>query len=222
MDAVLARCGQLLRVTRYPTQTQNLQKGVAVLRSELDGEVEVVLGYLDVEVLGPKRRQVKSRTFAPYLARLRDLVERLDEGSVGSFDVGLAPGLGMIQLDVCRPESAGREVDFKALLDHLFCFVEEAVPDLHHDRLEEELPLAADHRLGAAHYLAGSRHVALHFEELGIVEERHGDLLRGDLLAAALDESTGSPDVTEAVLDARADHPDLPPEVVRAIEDAVG
>ena len=157
MNALLLEKTDLVGLARKDVELQHLYEGVTVLRSELNGEFEEVLGLCVIEVfVVPEVGHGKASSFTPDLARLGNLLQSLIERVEHLVKVLFGVGTGVLELNESCPQPSCCEVNLEGLMDQVFCLAEASAPNLEQDSLEVSLPFCLCNSLGVLHDLAGT------------------------------------------------------------------
>ena len=202
MNALLLKKTDLIVLSRKDIQLQHLNKGVAVLWSELNGEFEEVLGLCVIEMfVVPKVGHGKASSFAPDLTGLGDLLQSLIERVEHLLKVFFCEGTCVLELDESSPQPSCCEVYLKGLMNQVLCLAEASTPNLEQDSLEVSLPFCLRNSLSVQHDLAGTLCLAPQFEVLRILEHGHRHLLLRHFIATSLDDFSRSFTLSKVELD---------------------
>ena len=157
MNALLLKKTDLIGLSRKDIKLQHLNERVTVLWSELNRELEEVLGLCVIEMfVVPKVGHGKASSFAPDLTGLGDLLQSLIERVEHLLKVFFGEGTGVLELDESRPQPSCCEVNLKGLMNQVLGLAEASASDLEQDGLEVSLPFCLRDSLGVLHDLAST------------------------------------------------------------------
>ena len=145
-------------------------------------------------------------------------MESSQEGLLGSFEVGGGSASLVLKLDVNGPQSTSSEVGLETFLDHFFSLGESATSHSLHDGFKLDLPLALGQVFGNVHDLESSFVFFNDLEIFGVLEHGNGHLLLRNLKAGPLDAKSRLLQETLVEHDARSNEPNLPLDVVWALQ----
>lgn len=140
------------------------------------------------------------------------------EGLLSSSEVGRGFASLVLKLDVYGPQSACSEMGLETFLDHLFSLIELSTSHSLHNSLELDLPLALGQVFGNVHDLESSFVFLDDLEVFGILKHGNRHLLLRYLKTGPLDAKSCLFQETLVEHNARSNEPNLPFDVVWALQ----